>query len=490
MPDKVSSATTPKAGSFSGFFKTFGLGNEKESFLENFSLMLGSGMPVAEALHGIRKGMASKKFAKIIEELENDIHNGQHFWQAFAKTGLFSDYVISLIQIGEESGRLSQNLESLSRQQEKDLILRQRVQSAMIYPLIVFILTGILGIGIAWFLLPRLATVFLNLNLKIPLLTRMLIAFGGFLSQWGWLVIPAAVIFTIFVLYFLFSFPKTKFLGQKLLFSLPGVKTLIQQVEVSRFGYILGSLLQSGVPMVEAVRLLSQASIYYNYRKFFCFLKDSVEEGNSFQKSFELYKNVNRLLPVAVQQIIISGEQSGKLEHTFLAFGKSYEEKSEMTSKNLTVILEPLLLLVVWGGVAVVALAVIMPLYNLIGGLQGSSQPTTKSAAPAVYIPKKPAPSIIIEEDTLPATSTASSTVPVFPAIRGAATRSNLRVAPDIIKYLNVRKGPGPQEEAVAKVYPGEIYEINDYAHGWYLITVKPGVAGWVSADFVVLENN
>ncbi len=491
MQEKAPSVPKPKHPFWAGLFKTFGLEEEKQAFIENFSLMLGSGMPVAQALHGIKQGAKSKRFFKIIEQLETDIHSGQHFFQALGKTELFSDYVISLIRIGEESGRLNENFESLSRQQEKDRLLKERIHSAMIYPAIVFALTLVLGLGIAWFLLPRLASVFLSLRLKLPLITKLLISTGSFLEKWGYIVVPVALVLGAFLFCFIFVFPKTKFLGQKLLFILPGIKTLIKEVEISRFGHILGSLVESGVPMVEAMHLLSQASTFYIYRDFYAFLKISLEEGNSFEKSFAAFKNTGRLLPAAVQQIVITGEQSGKLEQTFVSLGRIYEGKSESTSKNLTVILEPLMLVVVWGGVAAVALAVIMPLYSLIGGLQGSLQNNSNPpAVKKVVTPKRPVPTAVKNDQiiTTPiATSTATTTLPGVPDVKGVEIKPRLKLI-EGINSLFVRGRPVFTSSAIGRMYPGETYEFNEKQGDWYLVTLPDGKTGWASADYLLLE--
>jgi type II secretory pathway component PulF len=100
-------------------------------------------------------------------------------------------------------------------------------------------------------------------------------------------------------------------------------------------------------------------------------LKESItEEGNSFQKSFVAYKKIKNLIPTSVQQMVASGEQSGHLSDTLFQVGQIYEAKIETTTKNLSVILEPVLLVIVWLGVAAVAFAIILPIYSLIGGLQ------------------------------------------------------------------------------------------------------------------------
>ncbi len=449
--------------------------------------MLNSDMPVSLVLKSLKESVSSKRLLAIVAELENDIETGQHFWEAFAKTGLFPEYAISLIRIGEESGRLSENLKFLSQQQEKERILKERIKSAMIYPAIVLGLTVILGTAIAWFILPRLATVFSQLRIKLPLLTVILIRFGAFLQAHGLVFIPCFILgfFTLF--YFLFIFGPTKFIGQKFLFVLPGVGTLVRETEITRFGYVLGSLLGAGVPVVQALDLLSRAASFENYKRLFAFLKNSLEEGKSFQKSFADFSGLKKMLPVPVQQIVVAGELSGKLEHSLLTIGKNYEEKSALTAQNLTVVLEPIMLIIVWIGVAMVALGVILPLYGLIGGLQDATTGSTN--APAV-VSKNLLPAATSTPQTAAELKTAtSSPVGPVPAIRGAFIQKPglaIVISPGI-NYLYVRSRPASGSAAVGQVYPGQVFALTRQQQGWYFISPRDGTVGWVSSRYASL---
>ena len=241
------------------------------------------------------------------------------------------------------------------------------------YPVFVLSLTVIIGVGIAWFILPKLATVFAQLKIKLPLITEILINMGTFLGEYGSYVVPAGILVMAVLFFLIFTFSKTKFIGQFILFSSPGIKDLIKEVEVARFGYLLGTLLEAGLPITQALDSLAGATEISPYRKLYLHLRDSVGDGNSIQKSFLAFKHINRLIPAPIQQLVVAGEQSGTLSVSLLKIGQIYETKSDTTTKNLTVILEPILLVIVWLGVVAVALAVILPIYNLIGGFNASS---------------------------------------------------------------------------------------------------------------------
>jgi type IV pilus assembly protein PilC len=164
-------------------------------------------------------------------------------------------------------------------------------------------------------------------------------------------------------------FKKTKHIGQNILLLFPAIGKLVKEIELARFGYTLGTLLEAGLPLIDALSSLSDVTGFRRYQLFFDSLRKEVENGNSFQKSFSSYPHTKALIPVPIQQMIVAAEKSGNLSQTLLNIGNMFEEKSEITIKNLSVALEPILLIIVWVGVLGIALAVILPLYSLLGGL-------------------------------------------------------------------------------------------------------------------------
>lgn len=350
-------------------FSRFGTGRDREYLVENLSLLTASGMSIVEALNGIITEMRTQTMKRVTTQIRLDIEAGSPLWKALDHAELFSLQTISLVRIGEESGRLSENLHIVSQQEKKERIFRTRVRSAMMYPIFVMILSLVVGIGIAWFILPRLAKVFTDLKVHLPLVTKLLIGFGAFLGEWGYLAVPVFFALLGITLYVLFFASATKHIGQTFLFSIPAIRDLFLETELARFGYLLGTLLGAGLPVVQAILSLRDATEFPAYRQFYTHLAGKIDEGNSFEKSFASYKNLDRLIPTPVQQLIVSGEQSGKLSEVLIEMSSSYEEKSETTTKDLTVILEPVLLVIIWLGVVGIALAVILPIYSLIGNL-------------------------------------------------------------------------------------------------------------------------
>jgi type II secretory pathway component PulF len=453
-------------------FAFFGIGQAREYFIENFSMLVSSGMPVSVAIDSIAQEIQSVRMRRILQEMKYDIENGVSLWEALERSGLFKSHAISLIRLGEESGRLVENLKVVALEDYKNRELRSKLRSAMMYPAFVLGVTLLVGIGIAWFILPKLATVFAQLKIKLPLITKILIGFGVFLDQYGWYVVPTFFVFLSVFLYFLFVFHRTKFIGQSLLFYVPGIRQLMKEVEIARFGYLLGTLLEAGLSITQSLDSLSNATEFQRYRDLYRALKHSIEDGESFQKSFLAYRGSHVLIPVSIQQLVISGEQSGSLSSTLLKVGKNFESKADTSTKNLTVILEPILLVIVWLGVVAVALAVILPIYSLVGGLNTDPQAQTS-------------PPVSASADA--SVSTVTSDTPADQSDPKISQSKQLRILPTDAGYVNVRENPTVKSKALTRVLSGVVFEYSEGRDGWFHITTSEGISGWVIARYVEL---
>ena len=459
----------PKKLKKNTFFANTGISKEREYFVENLSMLVSSGMSILDALESISKELKTKRMKDIINTMKNDIESGSQLWQTLSGAGLFPQHSISLIKLGEESGNLAKNLKVVAVEQEKNRIFESKVRSAMMYPVFVLSLTFIVGVGIAWFILPKLATVFAQLKVTLPFITKVLIGTGVFLGKYGVVVIPLLIVVMITLFFLIFFFSKTKFIGQYILFNLPGISDLIKEVEISRFGYLLGTLLEAGIPINLSLESLANATEISQYKKLYIHLHDSVEDGNSIQKSLLTFKYVNRLIPAPIQQIIATSEQSGTLADSLLKIGQTFENKADTSTKNLTVILEPVLLVVVWLGVVGVALAVILPIYSLVGGFNsGSQQNTEPTTSKTKEVPEKPisVPQKIVEIKI-----------------------KTLQILKTPVGYLNVRDNSSIKGKLITKAKPGDVFEYTDEEKGWYKINLPDGTSGWVLGKYVKIVN-
>lgn len=342
---------------------------EREYFSENLALLLNADVPIGQALTALSATTHNKKMQKSLAAMQADIDAGYSLANALERSGIVGSQTLALVRLGEQSGHLIENLRLAVQQEEKQHTFHSKVRSALIYPVFVLSLTLVVGLGVAWFLLPRLSGTFSQLNVKLPLVSQLMINFGQFLNDHGIIAVPAFLFSCIVIAYILFFAPKTKLIGQRLLFKMPGIGRLLREVEIAQFGYLFGTLLEAGLPVTQAINLLAMASTSDQYKKFYFYLGTSLSDGYSIKDSFSRYPHIMTLLPPAVQQMVIAGERSGSLSGVLLTVGKTYELKSEITTDNLEAIMEPILLLFVAAGVMLVAVAVILPIYSLVGGL-------------------------------------------------------------------------------------------------------------------------
>jgi type IV pilus assembly protein PilC len=344
---------------------SIGFGNEKDFFIENLSLLISSGMGISSALSSMASSIKTRKMKKIITYIEESVNAGLPLWQAFAETKLFPERVISLIKSGEEAGRLPEHLNLVTVQLHKEKVFKSRVRSALLYPGIVLTLAFIVGLWLSWFTLPKVLSIF-NQPLKaLPLSTQILLVIGKFFKQYGIVAVAGfIVIFTIFT-YLLFINKKTKFVGDFILFHIPGIKDLVKGVELGRFGYVFGALLQAGFLIDESLESLKDGTNYASYRKFYSHLQESIMKGDSFKTAFAAYRKTDKFIPQHIQQLIIASEKSGRLPETLIRIGVIFEEKTDAMSRDLATVLEPMVLIIVGLIVGFLLSALMTPIYEL-----------------------------------------------------------------------------------------------------------------------------
>lgn len=360
-----------KKGGLSGFFSSLnniGMGKQRVIFVQNMAMMLGAGLSVLAALKTLGLESRNRAMRKVILRISEEVESGIPLWKAMDDQYLFSPYEIALIHIGEEAGHLARNMEYLSQQQEKDMSLRQKVKIAMIYPSIVLTLVFLVVMGLGLFVLPSLIQVLISLNAELPLTTRLLIAFTNGFQNNAVVIVPGSIggFIGIFILGRYTSF---RVVTQWIVFHIPGIGALAREATIARFGVILGGLLQAGVPLVEALRSLEEVTHTVAHKKLYKKLLEHIVTGDSFSASFAAIKGSTRLLPVSVQQLIITGEQSGSLASTLMKIADIYDKKASHTAEKLPVVLEPMLLLFVGALVGTIAFAIITPIYSVVGSV-------------------------------------------------------------------------------------------------------------------------
>lgn len=349
-------------------FRSASVSKSKRILLDNLALLLSSGMGITSSLRTILNNSQNKNINKDLEKIINNVESGKTLWESFEEQSFLPKFLISLIKIGEDSGNLSEKIKKTVISLEKDARRKSQLKTALFYPVFVMSLTLIIGIGVSIFVLPKIGDVLVSLDVELPLVTKVMVEIGVFLEKYWLTVIPTTLFVFGMIFYILFGFSKTKWMGQWLTYHLPVFNTLINRTEVSRFSYNLSMLMSSGVPITVALNSISDVHEYYMYKNYLKVLVEEVNQGKTFTNSFKKYRKMtNYLFPYTAQDIISAGEESGKLVEVLDTIGSKFEEEAEQISKTIGILIEPILLIVVWAGVVFLAVAILLPIYTLVG---------------------------------------------------------------------------------------------------------------------------
>ncbi len=335
---------------------------EKILLVRYLQVMLKAGLSLVKALGILTEQTKNPRLRYIIEDLRSNVEKGMAFNEALKRhPSVFSPLFVSIVKSGEVSGKLEKVLDELSLQMTKDRELKKKIIGAMIYPAVIFV--AMVGIGFAMmvFILPQITDIFEEFEVDLPLMTRMLIALGNLVEAYGLWVILGLVVLGFTTFRFIRSQTGRKTLHPVYLV-IPIFGKIIKKINIAHFLRNFGSLLASGLPILEALEIAAGAM---GNRKYQETVKRSVEElrkGNTLGKT--LGKSP-RLFPPIVTQVIHVGEETGTTDTILDRLATFYEEDVDQTMKNLSSVVEPVLMLIIGGAVGVVAVSLILPIYRL-----------------------------------------------------------------------------------------------------------------------------
>lgn len=340
---------------------------EKMVFTRNLGVMVGSGLTVARAILNLSAQTKNKTFQKILREIHANIQGGKTMSESMEKyPTVFSELFVSMIYVGEVSGNLEMVLDILATQLEKEHEIISKVRGALIYPAV--ILVAMVGIAILMltYILPRILGVFKDMDVELPAMTLFVIALSDFLRNHWALSAGLFIGLLVFGKMFLSTAPGKRAASLAILY-MPIIGGIVVKVNCARFSRIYSSLLKSGVSVVNALGIVSRvlSNIYY---------KDAMNKAIAdIQRGTELSKVIGeypRLFPVLVPQMISVGEETGKTETVLEKLATFYEEEVSQITKNLSSIIEPILMLIIGGGVGFFAIAMLQPMYSVLENIK------------------------------------------------------------------------------------------------------------------------
>ena len=341
---------------------------EQVALFKYLGVMIDAGIPLERALMAIHGQTRSMLMHRVLHRLVNDITSGEFLSSGLRKMPqIFDKMLVGLVEAGENSGTLAPSLFRISENLEKSQALNGKIRTALLYPGIVVLATGGITADLRFVLLPQITPLFTSMNLTLPLPTRIIIAASdGALAYWqyivGGLILVVVSFFTL-----LKSVKPFRFFMHGAALRLPVFGSLLRKVYVAQFAQILGTLLKSGITIIDAIKIAAEAMNNDVYRKVLQEMAEGLQQGASLSTHFTQHR---LLFPPLVTQMISVGEETGKLDESFLFISKFSEREVDEATKSLTTVLEPLLMLVIGGMVGFIAIAIISPIYQLTKGVQ------------------------------------------------------------------------------------------------------------------------
>jgi type IV pilus assembly protein PilC len=333
----------------------------------NLGSMLSAGLTVSRALSVIGRQSTNPRLRGIIKRIIERINQGDQFHEALKEfPDTFDNLYTAMIRTGEESGGLAEALKTLAIQLERASNLKKKIKGAMIYPSIV--ITVMIGIGILMmiYVMPQITGVFKGMNKELPATTQFLIAASDFMVTYTAYVLLGIIAFVAGMAAFLRS-RIGRVCTSWLFVRLPVIGPLAKETNAARTARTLASLLGSGVDVIRSIEITEEVLQNVFYKNILSDARDRVEKGTALS---EVFIERTDLYPVLVGEMILVGEETGQIAGMLGELAVYYETEVERKTKDLSTIIEPILMVIIGGGVGFFALALIAPIYSISDGLQ------------------------------------------------------------------------------------------------------------------------
>lgn len=350
------------------FLKYFDRVTEKELviFFRQLAILIEARVPIVTALVAVSEQTSNLYFKRILADAIRDIEDGMTLSDALAKDKeVFSELSISVIRSGESSGNLRKSVEYVADNIEKNYTLTSKIKSALIYPCIVVVVFIVIGFLVVTLIIPKLSVMIRDMNATVPWYTTVLMLMGDFMTKYWW-----AAILLIFgaiggVWYYL-STPEGKKEWDEAKLNFPIVGVMFRYVYITRFAENLAVLLVGGIPIIKALKIVSSVVGNSQYEELFLRTAENVKMGGNMSDSLKK----SELMPPMVSHMIKIGEDSGQVDAVLGHIDKFYSQEVDLMAKNMTTLIEPLMMIMLGIGVGFLAVGVLMPIYNIAGQIQ------------------------------------------------------------------------------------------------------------------------
>ncbi len=330
-------------------------------FTRQLATLIEAGLPLVKSLYTLYEQLEPGALRETVGKVAAEVEGGTTLSEALSRyPGVFPPLFVNMVRAGELGGLLDEILKRLSEFLEKQERFRNRVRSALMYPLFVMgIAVSVLVILMA-FVVPTFVKMFGELGGSLPLPTQVLIVMSTAIRQW-WMVMAVALVAMAFGARAALKVPSVRFVADRLVLRAPVVGRLVHQVAVARFAKTLGTLLSSGVPILKAIDVVQETVGNLVIRRALEQVRQGLKEGSSVAGPLEASKVFE---PIVVRMVAV-GEETGALDKMLIKIGDNFEEEVDIAVGGLTALLEPLLIVFLGLVVGFIVISMFLPMFSL-----------------------------------------------------------------------------------------------------------------------------
>jgi len=339
--------------------------HDKIIFARNLASMIEAGLPITRAL-SIMERQSKGELKKVLTKLGEEISRGVTLSDAMKLfPDVFSMLFVSMVKAGEESGNLILALKNISNQMEKTYQLNKKVKGAMMYPAVIFSLMAVIGVLMMVYMVPTLTETFKGLGVKLPLSTRIIIAISDVMKNYFLLMIGGVVALGVGFYYGLRT-PKGKRISDFVSLRIPVIGEIVKQVNAARTARTLSALISSGVDIVIAIGVTKEV-IQNSYYK--TILEESEKAIQKGEQISTIFLEHDDLYPLFVGEMLSVGEETGKIGDMLAGVASFYEDEVDQKTKDMSSIIEPVLMIVIGAAVGAFAISMLAPTYSLVDAI-------------------------------------------------------------------------------------------------------------------------
>lgn len=337
---------------------------EKVLFTRQLSTLINAGLPIVQSLSSVQSQTGSKKLQGVVSQIIVDVESGMTLSKSMEKhPDVFNEVYISLISAGEASGTLDRSLERLANQQEKDAEIISKTKGAMIYPLVILVVTIFVVVAIMIIVMPKVEEMYKNLpGAKLPFVTRALISVSTIMIKFWWAFI-ALLGMGLFGVRKYFKSSNGKKIIDTAFLSVPPFNKLFKKIYMARFTRTANTLVGSGVPILQVLEISGKSVNNSIIKKSLQNAAEKVRTGRGLAESLESDKYIIDIVP----KMIKIGEQSGSLEAMLGRSADYFEKEVDSQIKAISTLIEPVMMVMLGGVVMIIVVAVLLPIYSIAG---------------------------------------------------------------------------------------------------------------------------